>query len=189
MNDSIFLIKFYLKFNTIMYFILTIIFPLTKSSLCKFILHFLVTAMSEEHRYTMNSQWVREKIVKIEIDGKKPFEVATPPDFWPESPPELLTPEDLFVASVASCYGASLSGVSKRFHAEFNDFSVEALGTLKKGEFGWEFDEVILDVHIVVPSEQDQNRMEKAAERAHRYCVVGNSLKCPVRLKYEITIS
>ena len=145
--------------------------------------------MTEEHRYEMTSHWVKDKIVTIEIDGKETFEVATPPDFWPESPPGVLSPEDLFVASIVSCYGASLSGVSKRFHAEFNDFSIKGVGTLKKGEFGWEFDEVSLNVQITVPSDKDRNRMEKAAERAHRYCVVGNSLKCPVRLKYEVVLS
>ena len=133
-----------------------------------------MTNLTEEHKYEMSCKWSREKIVTIEIEGKKPFDIATPPDFWPESPLDVLSPEDLFVASIVSCYGVSLSGVSKRFHAEFKDFSIDAQGTLKKGEFGWEFDEVILDVHIVVPSEKDQKRMEKAAERAHRYCVVGN---------------
>jgi organic hydroperoxide reductase OsmC/OhrA len=147
-----------------------------------------VELVTEEHRYTMKSQWIRDKIVTIEIDGKDIFEVATPRDFWPESPSGVLSPEDLFVASVASCYGASLSGVSKRFHAEFNDFLIKALGTLKKGEFGWEFDEVTLDVHITVSTDKDRKRMEKVAERAHRYCLVGNSLKCPVKLKYEVIV-
>jgi organic hydroperoxide reductase OsmC/OhrA len=137
----------------------------------------------------VNSQWVKDKIVTIEIEGKDTFEVATPPDFWPDSPPGVLSPEDLFVSSIVSCYGVSLTGVSKRFHAEFNDFYLKAIGTLKKGEFGWEFDKVTLDVRIFVPSEKDKKRMEKAAERAHRYCLVGNSLKCPVTLKYDVLIS
>jgi organic hydroperoxide reductase OsmC/OhrA len=148
-----------------------------------------VADLADEHKYEMKCMWSKEKIVTIDIEGKKPFDVATPPDFWPESPRDVLSPEDLFVASVVSCYGVSLSGVSKRFHAEFNDFSIKALGTLKKGDFGWEFDEVMLDLQIIVPTEKDRKRMEKAAERAHHYCVVGNSLKCPVRLKYEIEIS
>jgi organic hydroperoxide reductase OsmC/OhrA len=136
----------------------------------------------------MDSQWVKDKIVTIEIPGKDTFEVATPPDFWPESPLGVLSPEDLFVASVASCYGVSLHGVSERFHAEFNDFSIKAQGTLKKGEFGWEFDEVSLDVRIVISSEKNRKRMAKVAERAHQYCLVGNSLKCPVRLQYDIIV-
>jgi organic hydroperoxide reductase OsmC/OhrA len=145
--------------------------------------------VTEKHQYAMNSQWVKEKIVTIEIDGKETFEVATPPDFWPESPPNVISPEDLFVASVVSCYGVSLSGVSKRYHAEFNDFSIKAQGSLKKGEFGWEFDEIILDVHIIVPTPKDQKRMTKAAERAHRYCLVGNSIKCPVKLNINIDVA
>ncbi|MGY5870928.1 MAG: OsmC family protein [Candidatus Thorarchaeota archaeon] len=142
----------------------------------------------EEHRYDMTSNWVKEKIVTVEIQGKKDFEVATPPDFWPESPKETLSPEDLFVASAVSCYGVSLSGVSKRFHAEFTSFNVKASGTLHKGEFGWEFEQITIKPTIIVPTAKDKKRMEKAAERAHHYCVVSNSMKCPVHLDYEILV-
>ncbi len=144
--------------------------------------------MTEEHRYELESNWVREKIVTIEIEGKQTLEIATPPDFWPESPKELISPEDLFLASAVSCYGVSLSGVSKRFHAEFTDFSVKAEGTLAKGEFGWAFDQISMIARITVPTEKDRKRMEKAAERAHAYCLVANSMKCPVHLKAEIVV-
>jgi organic hydroperoxide reductase OsmC/OhrA len=144
--------------------------------------------MSEEHRYELESNWVCEKIVTIEIDGKSTFEVATPPDFWPESPKELISPEDLFLASAVSCYGVSLSGVSKRFHAEFTTFSISGEGTLVKGEFGWEFDKISMFAKIVVPTEKDRKRMEKAAQRAHAYCLVTNSMKCTIHLETEIVI-
>ncbi|MHA1949658.1 MAG: OsmC family protein [Candidatus Thorarchaeota archaeon] len=142
----------------------------------------------EEHRYDMTSNWVKEKIVTIEIEGKQDFHVATPPDFWPESPKDLLSPEDLFVASAVSCYGVSLTGVAKRFHAEFKDFHVYATGTLARGDFGWEFDQITMNVKIIVTNEKDKKKMVKAAERAHRYCLVGNSMKCPINLNYEVVI-
>jgi len=142
----------------------------------------------EEHRYDMTSNWVREKIVTIEIDGKPDFEVASPLDFWPDRPKETLSPEDLFVASTVACYGVSLSGVSKRFHAEFISFNVRATGVLQKGEFGWEFEQITLYPTIIVPTNKDKKRMTKAAERAHRYCVISNSMKCPVHVNYEILV-
>lgn len=148
--------------------------------------------MSDEHiivhRYDLTSNWVREKIVTIEIEGKSDFEVATPPDFWPESPQGTLSPEDLFVASAVSCYGVSLSGVSKSFHAEFTSFKISATGTLHKGEFGWEFEQITIKPTIIVPTEKDRKRMEKVAERAHRFCVVSNSMKCPVHIDFEILV-
>jgi organic hydroperoxide reductase OsmC/OhrA len=142
----------------------------------------------EEHKYDMSSRWVRERIVTIEIEGKKDFHVATPPDFWTESPKELLSPEDLFVASAVSCYGVTLSNIAKRYHAEFKDFHVTASGTLDKGEFGWEFDQITMNAKIIVTNEKDKKRMEKAAERAHKYCLVANSMKCPTHLNYEVVI-
>ena len=117
----------------------------------------------EEHRYHMTSDWVRDKIVTIEIEGKPDFQVATPPDFWPESPKDIISPEDLFVASALSCYGVSLSGVAKRFHGEFKDFSLSATGTLKQGEFGWEFEQITINAKIIVETEKDHKRITKAA--------------------------
>jgi len=145
--------------------------------------------MSEEqHRYAMSSRWVKEKIVTIEISGKEAFQVATPLDFWPEGPSDIVSPEDLFVASAVSCYGVSLYGVSKRFHAELKDFSIQGEGTLHKREFGWEFEQITINAKIIVPTDSDKKKMMKAAERAHTYCVVANSMKCPVNLNYEIFV-
>jgi organic hydroperoxide reductase OsmC/OhrA len=140
------------------------------------------------HRYEMTSNWVRDKIVTIEIDGKPDLQIATPPNFWPESPKDMISPEDLFVASALSCYGVSLSGVAKRFHAEFKDFRLSANGTLRQGEFGWEFAQITINAEIFVETERNRKRMAKVAERAHQYCLVANSMKCPIHLNYEIFI-
>jgi organic hydroperoxide reductase OsmC/OhrA len=142
----------------------------------------------EEHRYDMTSNWVRDKIVTIEIEGKPDFQVATPSDFWPESPKNIISPEDLFVAAALSCYGVSLAGVAKRFHGEFKDFQLSATGTLHKGEFGWEFEQITINAKIIVENETDHKRMTKAAERAHQYCLVTNSIKCPIHLNHEVIV-
>lgn len=144
--------------------------------------------MSQAHRYEMDSNWIRDKIVEVRIEGKQDFKVATPLDFWPQAPPGVLSPEDLFVAAIATCYGVSVSGAAQRFHAEFKGFSVRATGTLKEGEFGWEFDTVVLHSRIVVTSQDQKDRMAKASDRAHRYCLVGNSVKCSVHLETEIVL-
>jgi organic hydroperoxide reductase OsmC/OhrA len=142
----------------------------------------------EEHRYEMKSRWVQEKIVTVEVNGKNSFNVATPPDFWPESPPGLVSPEDLFLASAVSCYGVSLHGVSKRFHVEFSDFHLSGSGTLQKGEYGWEFAEINIAAKIFITEESDRSKISRVAERAHTYCVVANSMRCPVHLKYKIIV-
>ena len=147
-----------------------------------------MTELQEMHVYDMTSNWIRDKIVTIEITGKPELQVATPSDFWPESPKDLISPEDLFVASAVSCYGVSLAGVAKRFHAEFKDFHLSAHGTLHKGEFGWEFEQITIGATIIVETEKDRKRMIKAAERAHQYCLVSNSMKCPVYLDYDVVL-
>jgi len=136
----------------------------------------------------LTSKWVRDKIVSIAPKDKSEFEVATPLDFWQESPPSTLSPEDLFLASAASCYGVSLTGIAKRFHAEFTDFEIKASGNLKQGKFGWEYEKLLLSFRITVPTEKDKKKMKKAAERAHRYYVVSNSMKCSVHLSYDVAV-
>ena len=148
----------------------------------------LMKMAQEEHRYEMKSKWVREKIVDVHIDGISDFEVATPLDFWPNSPSDIISPEHMFLASAVTCYGVSLSGVAKRYHAEFDDFEIDAYGTLAQGEYGWEFDKIHISAKIWVSSSSDRKKMKKAAERAHQYCVVSNSMKNSVELEYEIIL-
>ena len=148
----------------------------------------LVKAMSEEHVYKMESSWVKEKIVTIDVDGKPPLECATPSDFWTDSPEGVYSPEEFFLASAVACYGVSIHGVAQRFHADFKDFHVKGEGNLTKAEFGWEFEKISLFAKITVAKEKDKKKMSKVAERAHAYCVVANSMKCPVHLDYEIVV-
>jgi len=124
----------------------------------------------------------------LEVKNKPTLEIATPLDFWPDAPVDKFSPEDLFLASAVTCYGVSMHGVAKRFHVEFLDFSVKGTGTLAKGEYGWEFDQITLDVNILVADDSLVQKMEKVAERSHQYCLVANSMKCPVHLNYTINI-
>ncbi len=142
--------------------------------------------MTEAHRYEMKSKWVREKIVTMEIRGKPALEIATPLDFWPDAPTDKISPEDLFLGSAVACFGVSMHGVAKRFHVEFDDFNVRGVGTLVKGEYGWEFDQITLEVEVIAKDESDVNKLGKVVERSHKYCLVANSMKCPVHVNYEI---
>ncbi|TFG12398.1 OsmC family peroxiredoxin [Candidatus Thorarchaeota archaeon] len=142
--------------------------------------------MTEEHRYSVKSRWVEDRIVTMEIEGKTMLKSAPPRDFWEDCPDETYSPEDLFLASAVTCYSVSIPGVAKRFHADFDDFEVTGKGHLAKGEHGWEFEEITIDAKITVSSESDEKKMKKVAERAHTYCVVANSMSCPVKLKYKI---
>ncbi|MDF1538972.1 MAG: OsmC family protein [Candidatus Thorarchaeota archaeon] len=144
--------------------------------------------MTEEHRYEIHSKWVKDKIVTIEISGKPTLEIATPLDFWPDAPVDKISPEDLFLGSAVACFGVSMHGVAKRFHVEFNDFKVRGVGTLAKGEYGWEFDQITLDVEVIAKDESDIKKLGKVVERAHKYCLVSNSMKCPVHVNYEIKV-
>lgn len=142
-----------------------------------------------EHIYEMDSKWVGDKIVTVEVQGKPTLDISSPLDFWPDAPTDKYSPEDLFLGASVACFGVSMHGVAKRFHTEFVDFKVRGVGTLAKGEFGWEFDKITLDAEITVADESYVNKMKKVAERAHRYCLVGNSMKCPVHLNYEIKVA
>ncbi len=144
--------------------------------------------MTEEHEYKVESKWVKDKIVTIQIDGKETIESAPPIDFWSEGPDHTYSPEHLFLASAVTCYGVSIPGVVKRFRTEFTDFHVSGEASLKKGEYGWEFEHITLNAVIGIPSEKERKKMEKVADRAHKYCLIANSMKCPVYLNYEIVV-
>ncbi|MHA1636936.1 MAG: OsmC family protein [Candidatus Thorarchaeota archaeon] len=136
----------------------------------------------------MKSNWVKMKTITIEVEGKPTVECSPPSDFWPDGPGNLYSPEDFFMASAIACYGLGIQGVALRYHADFKDFHVTGEGNLIKAEYGWEFEKISLTAKIIVAEEKHKKKMIKVAERAHTYCVIANSMKCPVYMDYEIVV-
>lgn len=99
---------------------------------------------------------------------------------------DTLNPEELFVASINSCLMLVFYHFLSKFKIELKSYSSKAQGKVEKTNKGLRFTEVKVDGKAVIRNEQDADKIAEAAKLAEQYCLVSNSLSCPVEYKVEI---
>jgi organic hydroperoxide reductase OsmC/OhrA len=96
------------------------------------------------------------------------------------------SPEDLLVASVASCYMLTLEGIAAHRGVTFRGVDVEAVGHLTRraeGRFGF----VVVELRVDLVVDQGcEDRAERVARTAKQSCLVAHALDVPVEL--ELTV-
>ena len=133
----------------------------------------------ESHTYEVRIDWTHERIGDLIIEDKPTVQIATPPEFE-GGIPGIISPEDLFVASAATCMMTTFVTFSKKMRFEFESFSCKGIGTLERVEKGFEFTRILLKSSVTVESEDLISKAERALELAGKYCLVSNSMKCQV---------
>ncbi len=132
----------------------------------------------EKHEYRVRVDWLSDRTGNLIIEGKPTITVATPPDFG--GPEGIISPEDLFVASAAVCHLTTFVTFSKKMRFEYKSFTCEGFGSLERVEKGFQFTKIHLTTRVGVASEELVPKAERALELAGKYCLVANSMKCPV---------
>jgi organic hydroperoxide reductase OsmC/OhrA len=133
--------------------------------------------LSEDtHTYNVKVDWTHERIGKLAIDGKPTIEVATPPEF--DGHEGIISPEDMFVASAATCLMTTFVTFTKKMRFEYKGFSVSGTGTLERVDKGFQFTKIVLEATTTVDSEDLRQKAMRAMELAGKYCLVSNSMKC-----------
>ena len=144
--------------------------------------------MNNEFTYHADVQWTQgrsgvaaaDKVVQ-RIDFSAPVEFQGEEDKW--------SPEELFLAAVASCYVTTFSAI-----AEFSKFSFEALrvkaqGKLVKAEGGMRFGEVLLYPELTVADEPAREKAIRLLEKTERACLIARSIDAPVRVYTDLRIA
>ncbi len=133
----------------------------------------------ESHTYEVKVDWTHDRIGNLIIEDKPTVQIATPPEFE-GGVPGIISPEDLFVASAATCMMTTFVTFSKKMRFEFESYSCKGVGTLERVEKGFEFTHILLKSKVTVESEDLISKAERALELAGKYCLVANSMKCQV---------
>ncbi len=112
---------------------------------------------------------------------------SAPPEFLGE--PGQWTPEQLFVASVASCFISTFSGMADYSKLGFRSLNVEVEGVIEKQEGGWRFTRVVVRPRLKIAQAPDAERANRLLQKAEKACLVSRSLACPVALEPAVEVS
>lgn len=135
---------------------------------------------SKVYHYPVRVKWESERIGLLEVKGKPPLEVATPPEF--KGHKGFWTPEDLFVSALVSCFMTTFLGTAYHRGLAFESFEADAEGTLERPEDKFLFTEISIRVRIVLPPDGDLMLAHEVLDFAKKDCLVSNSIVSKVKI-------
>ncbi|HXW57814.1 MAG TPA: OsmC family protein [Candidatus Cybelea sp.] len=92
------------------------------------------------------------------------------------------TPQHFLVASVASCFVATFSGIAEKSGLEFSSFELGAQGMLVHSDSRWRFKQIRLSPVVTVSTEADRDRALRLLGKAERSCLIAQALRCEIVL-------
>ena len=146
----------------------------------------------------MSEQKLRRLEFPLEVDhlesrigllkiGNHEIEVATPPEF--RGPEGYISPEDLYVASVGVCIMSTFLTMAERAKAKFKSYRSKSVGILQQQEDrSYLFEDIYVDIYVVVPAEENIKRVHRAIELVEKYCLVTNSMKTKTHITSHIEV-
>jgi organic hydroperoxide reductase OsmC/OhrA len=139
----------------------------------------------KEFRFPLTVEWIGDRRVTAQVDGKPAVELMPPPVFH-GTDPSAWSPEDFLVAAAASCLAVTFTGLAGRAGLMYTSLNVDADGVVGMrwdGRFG--FTRLLLRLRVAaVPADEAQAR--HLAEQAEDACLVSASLDLPVETVIEI---
>lgn len=158
------------------------------SFVIRFAQAYVVQQMSDDDRYfPISLQWTGRKTGLLSVEGKDVIRTGVPLDDQDEA--SGYTPEDLFVASAAICYMNGFIEFTRKMHIEFKSFDCDAVGNLERVGRSFEITQIEMTARVTIESDEVRGKIERALELAAKYCFVGNSMKCPITHRVEISVT
>jgi organic hydroperoxide reductase OsmC/OhrA len=102
---------------------------------------------------------------------------------------DTLNPEELFVASINSCIMLVFFHFLDKFKIEVLSYKSEAEGIVEKTRQGLRFTRVSVAAEVEALNSDSESKIRDAADLAEKYCLVSNSVSCPVEYSVSLTFS
>jgi organic hydroperoxide reductase OsmC/OhrA len=137
--------------------------------------------ITKDYHYKVGVAWEGDRITSVTSPDKPELTVATPPEFK-NGVAGVWSPEDLLVASVASCYTVTLVAVAERRELPLHELHVSGTGHLTNrddGRFGF----VAIELTVAIRTDEDAiEAIERTAQYAEHACLVSMALDVPVHI-------
>jgi acyl carrier protein len=140
------------------------------------------------HEFTAHLTWQRTDGAggthEVAFDGRPSLSVAAAPQY--RGDPSRLNPEELFVASLASCQFLTYLALAPRAGVTVLAYDDRSVGTLTIVDKKMRMAEVVLRPRITIDAATDDAKARALVNSAHEGCFIANSVRTTVRLEPEI---
>ena len=135
----------------------------------------------EEMQFSSDATWIKEKEgTFVTTEYNTPVSFSCPPVLGGN---EFPSPEDLFLASIATCTLTTVLHMCDRLRTSPEELNVNVSGKLVLVDVNYEF----TDIKCIINVSGDEFLLDRACELAIKYCAIGNAIKSPI--KYSIVIN
>ncbi len=125
------------------------------------------------------------RITAAEVET--PVDCATPPEF-PHGVAGVWSPETFLLAAVAGCYINTYQALCDRFKMQPVSIECEASGTVALVDGKYKFTGIMLNPMVTITNYEDEAKALTIIEKAHKYCLISNSINCPVSVSENIMV-
>jgi peroxiredoxin-like protein len=140
-----------------------------------------------KHLFQVQLNWLNDdKGLLSAKDALGTLHVSTPPAFGGVGKP--WTPEHFFLGAVSSCFMTTYLAFAKKLQFEFIDLECEAIGQIEVVEGKYKFTQIDLYPKVYLESEELRETAGIAMEKAHKYCLISNSINAAIFYHSEILI-
>jgi organic hydroperoxide reductase OsmC/OhrA len=121
---------------------------------------------------------------RVEFEGRPAIEVSAAPQY--RGDPSKLNPEELFLASLASCQMLTYLALASRAGIDVIAYEDAAEATLTIADRKMRITEVVLRPRITVAGSADETKARSLVSAAHDGCFIANSVTSAVRTEAEV---
>ena len=139
------------------------------------------------HHYRVKLQGSATGSAEATAVGLPPLGLAPPATF--DGPGDRWSPEDLLMASIASCFLFTLRAMAAASKVGFTSVQCETEGTLDRVEGGLAFREIVVRAKVTAPAGTNRERLERLVQKAEEGCLITRSLRTPVRLQADVSVA
>jgi organic hydroperoxide reductase OsmC/OhrA len=145
-----------------------------------------LTVQHKTFTYRTFTEWVGGRAGTFSAIGKPTFRVASPPEFRGEK--NVWTPEDLFVGAIETCLLMTFASIAQKRELPIDAYYSESAGTLEYTDGGYRFTKVVVRPTIVVVNQEAVEPTIEAIRRAHRDCLIANSVSAEVTVEPDVRL-
>lgn len=93
------------------------------------------------------------------------------------------------MAAVAGCYTTTVRAIAGSAQFDFTDLQVEASGTVRKGEGGYSFTQIVIRPNLKIVSAEERDRALELLKRAEKLCLVSKAIGTTLKFEPQLEIT
>jgi organic hydroperoxide reductase OsmC/OhrA len=137
-------------------------------------------SIAKDFRFPVSIRWQGQQLVRVEAPNVDEIDIAVPREF--RGPGGHWSPEQLLVASAASCYAVTFGAVAEQRGIPIHGLTVTGTGHVGQrddGRLGF----IAIELTARIQTEPEfVAAAERTARAAHTVCLVTGALDVPVRV-------